>query len=841
MLGLTLILSLSQAGFAATVQQPFAQAFRLDIEAQPLAQALILLGEQAELTIVVPSHHTKDLQAPALKGKFTLTQALNRLLQETDLGYKFIDASTLSISPDYPRPLPSEQPAADPAPLPEESLFGGIRPIEEVIVTSQRRSENLQQIPKAISVVNDEQLQRAQITDLAGLGPKVPGLTVSYFSLGQPTIHMRGVGSNDDGAGLDNSVAVYLDDIYVGRISTIDINLLDVERLEVLRGPQGTLYGRNTIGGAVSVVSKKPTADTELDISAKAGNYDFRELSTILSGPLYRETLLGKMAVSANHMDGWQDNLFLGSRQHGRENISFRGKLLYRPREDITFDLGTDYTWDNMNSTGRIPVKGRIPIRILDANGQLIPKTDSGGTPLLDANGQPLYETRLPTEIFKSLGGDFKHAANGLEGYTDRSIWGLTARAIWENPWGEFSFISGYRNSDFAWAEDSLGLPPTATDQRIGTIVDETHSQFSQELRWASGEERHLRHVMGLYFLHEKTDRQESFPFNTGTAVTYQENITNSFALFGQADYDLSPRYTLTFGARYTYDKKRLKQTAQNGGAPAVIFEDFKLSEDGAWEDFSPSVALSFQAHEDLLLYASASRGFKSGGFQGAPGNLPTARRSIDPERAWNYELGLKSEWLHDRLRLNMVAFYTDFKDLQVVQFRTVNNFGVFETSNAASASLRGLETEFVLHPMEGWRISGSYAYLRATYDSFNDLSGADFNGNRLRQAPKHSVDLSVNYQWQCWNGVAQANLDYHFQDKSFREPDNSVTVQPAYDLVDFQLSFQPDGANWDVILWSKNLLDEEYIAHLYILGGNDYALFGTPRTYGLTVNWRYR
>ena len=818
------------------------RAYQLDSPQQPLAQALIKLGNEAELTIVMPSQYAKDLMAPALHGKMTLVQALNTLLSETNLGFRFVDRSTISISPNYPRSEREKAPKTNAAlTIPNQDLLDGIRPIEEVIVTSQRRSQNLQQVPKAISVINDEQLRRAQITNLGGVGPKVPGLTVSYFSLGQPTIHMRGIGSNDDGAALDNSIIVYLDDVYVSRISAIDINLLDIERLEVLRGPQGTLYGRNTIGGAINVVSKSPSSEATVDINTTLGNFDHRAMSAVFNGPLQHDQLLGKLALSASHTDGWQDNIYLHKSQHGRENISARNKLLFLPNEDLSIELGADYTWDNMNSTGRIPVVGRVPIRILDENGKLIPIVDDAGGPILDAAGNQLYESRLPTEILKSLGGDFKHATNGMSGYTDRTIWGLTGRAFWDNPWGEFTSITGYRSSDFAWAEDSLGLPPSATDQRIGTIVDETHTQFSQEFRIASAEEKNLRYVLGLYFLREKTSREEKFPFATGTAVTTQENITNSYALFGQADYNLTSRHTMTIGARYTYDSKRLDQSAFNGGAPAIILEDFNLTERGHWDDLSPSLAISYQASDNLLLYGSASKGFKSGGFQGAPGNLVSARRSIDPESAWNFEFGIKSEWWYNRLRLNLVTFLTDFRDLQVVQFRTVNNFGIFETANAASATLRGMETEFIFHPVEGWKISGSYAYLRATYDSFNDSNGGDFNGNRLRQAPKHSFDLTLSYEWAAWDGIAQASLDYRYQDKSFREPDNSVTVQPSYDLLDAQLSYRTTDGSWEAVLWTKNLLDEEYIAHLYILGGNDYALFGTPRTYGVSLNWHYQ
>ncbi len=815
------------------------RTYQFDIPKQELSQAVIKLGQTARLTIVMPSQYGNILSKQPIIGKMTVIEALNVLLINTDLGYRFLDRNTVSVSPDYPKPVLNSETDEDTGIPPYPEDINGISPIEEVIVTSQRRSENLQRIPKAISVLSSLQLERARIDDLGGLGPKVPGLTVSYFSLGQPTIHMRGIGSNDDGAALDNSVIVYLDDIFVSRISSIDVSLTDVERVEVLRGPQGTLYGRNTIGGAINVISKQPTREPEVSLAATVGNYNHAALSVAASGPIKRDTLLAKVALAGNRTDGWQKNIFLGDDQHGRENLSVRSKLSYLPNQRFSLKLGADYTWDNLNSSGRIPVAGRTPIPILDAEGKLIPIVNSAGETVKDSSGNMLLESRLPTDIFKALGGDFEHATNGLSGYTDRSIWGTTARATWENNWGEFASITGYRDSEFTWAEDSLGLPPTITNQRIGTAVDETHRQFSQEFRWTSNEDQTLRYVVGLYYLHERTERQEQFPFATGTAITIQKNKTNSYALFGQADYALTERHSITFGARYTHDEKRLNQSAENGDAPAIILENFQLTEHGSWDDFSPSLALAYQAKEDILIYGSVSRGFKSGGFQGAPGSLALAKRRIDPETAWNYEFGIKSEWLRNRLRLNLATFYTDFRDLQVVQFRTVDNFGVFETANAASATLHGAETEFVFHPMEGLEISGSYAYLRATYDSFNDTTGRDFNGNRLRQAPKHSFDMSLNYQWRIFEGHAIANLDYRYQGKSFREPDNSITVQPAFDLLDASLGYRSSSNKWEVSFWSKNLLDEEYIAHLYVLGGNDYALFGTPRTYGVTVNWR--
>jgi iron complex outermembrane receptor protein len=216
--------------------------------------------------------------------------------------------------------------------------------------------------------------------------------------------------------------------------------------------------------------------------------------------------------------------------------------------------------------------------------------------------------------------------------------------------------------------------------------------------------------VFGLYYLYERTHRIENFIFPKGLNVTDQNNKTNSFAVFGEATYGLRDDLNLTMGARLTYEIKTLEQRNDINGFQGILLENFSLKNEGNWTDFSPNLVLSWQQTEDVMWYASVSRGYKSGGFQGAPATRELAQRTIDPESVWNFELGYKSQWLEDRLRLNLVGFYSDYRDLQVVQFKTEGNFGVFQTSNAASASLRGIEMEFAVKPLAGLEFSGSYA-----------------------------------------------------------------------------------------------------------------------------------
>ncbi len=796
------------------------------ISAQSLSTALLTFGEQADLSLLVRKKDTDGKTSTALQGKLYPREVLRLLLRDTKLGFKYIDRKTVSISPDlFKQQQPDNITRKDASPKAQdlESEPDLYAPIDEVVVTSLRRKSNMQKAPVAVTVIKPPLIREARIHGLQDVGARVPGLTVASFSIGQPTIHMRGVGSNDDGAALDNSIVMFVDDVYVGRITAISMNFFDLEQIEIMRGPQGTLYGKNAIGGAINVTSKNLTEQLSGEIEATVGNYSRRDLRGVISGSLKDDKILGRLAFHSRKRDGWQESIFLPDIKQNDENTwSGRGKLLFALSDQLQVDINGDYSRDDLESTGRIPVVGRIPVR------------------LLGSDGLPTGQTALPTDIFESLGGSAKNAINSDRGFTDRTIWGLSSRVSRQGDYGRLLSITAYRKTDFSWLEDSTGLPYSVTDQKVNSNVDEQHSQFSQEFRWISPGDVRLKYVLGFYYLFEHTHRIENFIFPSGVATTDQDNNTNSFAAFGEATYGVMDSVNIIFGGRLTYENKKMDQQNIISGDQFILLEEFNLRNEGNWTDFSPNIVLSWQQAEDIMWYANLSRGYKSGGFQGAPATRDLASRTIDPESVWNYEVGLKSQWLDDRLRLNLVAFHSDYRDLQVVEFKTTGNFGVFQTSNAASASLGGLEMEFTLKPFEGLEFFGSYAYLDATYDEFNDLSGRDFTGNTLRQAPRHSLYLALYYERPFYDGRLRFRADYRYQGISFREPDNSVTIQPGFDLVDASLAYESADNSWEATLWAKNLLDKEYITHLYVLGGNDYALFGTPRTYGLTVTLNF-
>lgn len=824
--------------FSASMTQAEKLPVKFDLPAANLSETLVLFAKQAELSLLVSRPDAQSFQNKPVHGILTPTQALDRLLENTGLGFKFLDHETVSISTRHYQQIQNETVQTSSSPLQELQQ----NTIEELSVTAQRIHESLQQIPLSVSVIDRATLETKGINDLSDVGIKVPGLTVSSYSLGQPTIHMRGMGSNDDGAAMDSSVAVFIDDVYIGRITHIDFNNLDLEQVEVLRGPQGTLYGRNVIGGAIKLISKKPTVTPHASISLSTGNFQHRGITGIINGPIADNKLLGRLALTSQARQGWQENLILKSDdQHDDKRWGIKGSLLYQPHEMLSIQWNLDRNQENLNSSGRIPVKARTPIRILNENLQPIPVLDQSGQPVLDSQQIPVFETRLPTDIFADLGGSPTRATNSDEGYTDRNIQGISQRLKFNTDSGELLSITGYRESRFDWLEDSTGLPSFVTDQIIGNEVFETHRQFSQEIRWVSSVKEQIQYIAGLFYLNEITHRDEWFPFNLTAARSDQKNYTKSLALYGALQYDLSEKWTVNIGGRFTRESKSLHQTSSNQGAPAVILEDFSLNSNHSWKYFMPRLAVSYHASQDMFLYSSAAFGVKSGGFQGAPGTRELALRKISPESAWNYEAGIKSQWAQNKIRLNAAAFYTTYSDLQVVQFRTINNFGVFETDNAASASIRGMEIELAATPGKGITLSASYAFLRATYDKYNDLNGRDFTNNTLRQSPKHSVTASVHYTKPFLQGALNIRADYHHQSKSFREPDNNVTVQPSFSLVDGNITYTSSGERWKAMLWGKNLLDERYISHLFILGGNDYALYGTPRTYGISFTWNFQ
>jgi len=377
-----------------------------------------------------------------------------------------------------------------------------------------------------------------------------------------------------------------------------------------------------------------------------------------------------------------------------------------------------------------------------------------------------------------------------------------------------------------------------------------------------------LEWVGGLYYLREEVDRNETS--NLGIVISdgagglidllpqvlggdLQHNITDSYAVFGQASYNLNDKLRLTAGARYTYEQKDLDRIGTAGGL--VVNENYVVDAKESWNEFTPKATVDYQMNEDKFLYFTVSKGFKSGGFQGLAPTALIAETPFDPEVAWLYEFGLKSQWLDDSLRFNTSVFYMDYTDLQVVQSlvpeSSTTNTPVLFTSNAADARISGVELEFTYAPTENFSIDGNYAYLDTEFTDFFVPEGfrvpdgapplGSREGNALRKAPENKFSLFANYYLGLSNAGSlnfQANMRY--TSESYGDPDNfEYGAIPSHTIVGARIAYELPGAAWEIALWSDNLLDEDYFLNNFPNVGSGWANPAPPRTYGITLSWR--
>ena len=694
--------------------------------------------------------------------------------------------------------------------------------LEEITVVAQRRAENLQDVPIAISALSEATIEKADIHDLTDIATRVPSLTYSPFSPGQNIIALRGVSSNDDGAGTDNSVAIFVDEVYLGRVSNINPEMFDIERVEVLRGPQGTLYGKNTIGGAINIVSTKPDTDRfSAKLRANFGNYERTDFAGLLTGPL-TETIAGKFSFSYRNRDGWVDNVVLGKKQKDDDVQAYRGQVLYTS-DDTEIMFTADYNRLDVEDMARIP------------QTQIV----GGLGPLVDQY-HALCGNRGP-----------KCSTNPSDGFAKRDAWGVSLHVTHDFGIGELKSISAYRENDVDWEMDSVGVSIPLTDD----IIDNTE-QFTQELRW-SGNTDTLNYVVGFWYLNEKTDRFEVFDILAdkninGSDRYHQINETDSYAGFGQVDWLLTQGVTLTVGGRYNYEKKEIVNDAVAGDF-VVINQTFANTKEEIWTSFIPKISLTWQPRDTVTVYGTIAKGFKSGGFPAAP-QTEIDTEPLAQEGALNYEIGFKSDLL-DNVRLNTAFFYTEYEELQIQAFgptpgcvedqttELLECFGRFQTFNAGDAEAKGVELELTWVPVENLTLSGFYSFLDAEFtDTIVPNSAYPVQtGNEMIHAPRNKYSINAEYVLPVpGGGQLAALLSYRYTDDQRGELE-PYSIQPSFDLFDARLAWNSPSDALEIAVWGKNLLDEEYVTHLYAIGGEVVSVFGDPQMYGVSLTYRYQ
>ena len=736
--------------------------------------------------------------------------------------------------------------------LPMTNTWAQAPTIEEVLVTTQFREESSQRLAISSRILSGETIERLDINSNATLAHTTPGLSYAEFAAGQSYLALRGILSVDDGPGMDSSVVAFVDGVYIGRISNIDFDLMDIERIEVLRGPQGTLFGRNAIGGAINILTRPATADTALTLRATAGNYDTLRYGATINGAL-SPTVNARLSLNHREHSGFTRNILLNEDNQTEDKTSMRGLLNYQSGKQ-DWQLSLDHANDDRADMGRFPVE------------------ESG----LGSRAQWLL-----------LGGEEGKSTAPISGFSKRSAYGISLNGKTDiNSNNQLNTIVAWRQSDSDWAMASTGAPIAinppfpAMDLAAGEfgsdILDLIHEQVEQssiELRWLHTLNEQLHVTFGAFALNEKTARRENFQLLrnsvgspqtlVGDEISQQHNTTKSIAFYSQAQWSFSEYWKLIAGARWTRDSKTTQSTSINCGHDHPLVEAsglcavnsgaflnimssvFQTQAQKSWTDTSPKFTLQYSPNAKWMTYASAAKGFKSGGFPGSPGSQQIATTPVAPEEAWSYELGLKSDLFERRVRLNGSVFYTDYRDLQIVRFGPSPDnpgFGSFTTTNIGEAKISGAEIEIQWLVNKSLDLSASYGYLDSEIDDLliETIAGiVDASGSQLRQAPRNKYHLSAEYtllNHQQW-GEYTLSLNHHHSDTQLNDYVNTDTRIDALTQSNGAINWTSSNQQWTASLWLKNIENERGIAHSYTIAGGVYGVWSPPRTVGLSMS----
>ncbi len=665
--------------------------------------------------------------------------------------------------------------------------------VAEVVVTAEKREETLERTPISISALTTKALEVRTIKDVEDLSESVPGLSYNKVS-NFVQLAIRGISLEQVNLGGEPGVALHQDGVYLARPFVGDATFSDLARVEVLRGPQGTLYGRNATGGSINLISNEPASGFEGRLGVTYGNYTRVRTEGLINASLSEEIEARASFVFDQH-DGYTINLVNGRRVDTGRTGSGRAAIAFQPSPAVRLVLTADYVHEN--DTGPAFHVGDIP----------------GTAPALGGR-----TSSDPRTIY-------------IDGpASDRTTqWGLTGKLTWDLGAVKLTSISAYRDSWFHLQSDLDGTDFFLLNENLR----EEGRQWSEELQLASQGDGRLKWIAGFYAFHENGTLHYDFPIPLfGTTITFvAHQKTTALAGFGQVNYAITPKLTAIVGLRYSNEDK-------TGDTFRVLFVPGSVAVKGNWSALTPKFSLEYQATDTNMLYALVARGFKSGGFN--TGSLQT--NPYNPEYIWSGEVGSKNRFFDGRLQLNADAFYYRYTDLQVNQFAIGQTF----ITNAASATGKGIEAEFIAKPAAGLTVDGSVDYLDATFsrfmsaDSFRPQLGVlDLSGNRLPLSPKFTAALGVQYDLELDAGVLTLRGDWDHKGDVFFTPFNeSYAHAPATDLVNARLSFATRKGGWLVALFARNITNQITIETTTVSGinGGTIVLYGPPRTYGVEL-----
>lgn len=698
--------------------------------------------------------------------------------------------------------------------------------VDEVIVTAQRRDQDVQDVPVTVTVLGGEEIAEARIQTVGDVVTRTPGLQFDAYPSSEPRLSVRGVSSSDRGAAGDPSSAVFVDEIYYGRPAAINFESFDLARIEVLKGPQGTLFGRNVVGGAINIVTNRPSlGGFDAAIEGSLGNFDARDLSAYVNAPLGQDgTAAIRIGGSIHQRDGYVDRIVDGVREGSvddRDSASGRIQLRFEPTQAFRLNLTADVARDR------------------DSGPSIRAIADTGVDAL-----SGLYV----------LNDDRDFTAATFDGQQDRDTWGLRGQAEYDLSFASLRYLGSYRDLDyFAFYDFDGAATPDGLPPGIGGIsggTDEQSEITSHEFQLRSLPESRATWVAGLYRYHADTVRLATSYLDLSALFgdVFNEFITadsqtTSTAIYGDISWPVNDRLNIFGGARYTRDEKEIVSTGLSNapGTFNVNDEYVGVAAQDDWGAATWRLGADYHITPAIMIYASVSRGFKSGGYQESPGDAIEAATTYDPEFITNWEFGVRSRLFDDALTLNASIYRGDYTDLQV---RVPSGTGV-KTSNAGSARIQGLEAEAIWDIGNGFEIAATYAYTHARFTDYTTVEAGvpvDYTGNRVTRVPDHKVTISPSYTYALNSGATlEFAADYAYESSIW---DDASNVGPEFreptHIVDARFVYTDPSSRWSFVLWGKNLTDEQTRTYQGTLAGITFAAFNPPPTYGVTLRWNY-
>lgn len=780
----------------------------------------------------------------------------------------------LAFSATLPAQESDSSPADEPASEAQAEERSEQEFTEEIVVTARRKAENLQQIPVSVTAFSQSTLEQRSATRLIDLAEMTPNLTIGVGSFGNDTseaaVFIRGVGQGDTAIFSDPGVGIYIDGIFLARAQGAILDLVDLERVEVLRGPQGTLFGKNTSGGAIQLITRRPAREFQAELGLTLGNYDRLNGNVLVDGAL-GDSLFGSLSYHTANSDGWSRSLVTGQEFHDDGRDLLRASLEWAPERGLQAYVSAD--WVSDQSAG---------------GNQGIVAFES--TPLIDFyntvrgdQGFSVYDERfISSDFYETSAGQTTFGPSEVDG----EIFGTTLDLSYARGDWVLHSLTGYRDVDYLTIGDSDGSPVPLAEVRSNERQDQISQEFqiqgtTDKADWTIGaiyfretpESDDTQYVLGgLYEALELAPgpiyappgvpdflcspgppppglpcfggagNLNNFGFFLGDGLDFDLDLeTESWAIFGESTWRLTDRLSFTLGGRWTEDDKSFRYVQYNGFG----LVDHDLFAEDTWSDWSGRASLAFQASDDVLFYGTLSRGFKSGGFNGRPqdrGVLDT----FEPEAVEALEIGLKSDLLDRRLRFNVAAFASDYTDIHfAASLSSPSGQPVFVTQNAGEAEIRGFELETEFHPALGWVVASTLGYLDTELIALNPTVPAGVDpGNELPRSPEWAASLGLQKSTVIGDDASLiARVDYTWSDDVYNDLANTPAIlQEAYSLLSARITYGPFTDRWELSLWGTNLTDEEYIASGFIATAFGPSLYvaAPPAQYGASITLRF-